>query len=253
VAFSRRHDEHDEHEAISGLKTFVAVVIRRGVVIHRKRIRSKLCRMEMHAHVPKVGATVAHWLIEGVFIVASVLLAFGVGEFREHRANRELAGRALSHLKAEVEHNRSVLEPYSKLHAQWANALGTTVPSSGRPSGIDAYLAARPALPAGAKAEFPTDLRRGAWDAALSTGVLRLMDYDLVAAFSQIYEAQSFCNHTTNRVVTAVTSTTAFDPAGGGLAIRQLTVDLNSLAFAEKLLADLYDQHLPAIRAAASD
>jgi hypothetical protein len=39
VTFSRRHDEH---EAILGLNTFVAVVIRRAVVIDRKRIRSRL-------------------------------------------------------------------------------------------------------------------------------------------------------------------------------------------------------------------
>ena len=49
-----------------------------------------MCAMEIHAHVPKPGNTVLHWLVEGLFIVISVLLAFGVAQFRESRAEREL-------------------------------------------------------------------------------------------------------------------------------------------------------------------
>ena len=51
--------------------------------------------MEIHAHVPKLGKTPVHWLLEGLFIVVSVLLAFAVGEFREARTNRELTARVL--------------------------------------------------------------------------------------------------------------------------------------------------------------
>jgi hypothetical protein len=29
--------------------------------------------MEMHAHVPKMGRTLGHWLLEGFFIVISAL------------------------------------------------------------------------------------------------------------------------------------------------------------------------------------
>jgi hypothetical protein len=51
VAFSRRHDNTTKHAAILGLKTFVAVVIRRGVVIDRKRIRSKQESSECHEYL----------------------------------------------------------------------------------------------------------------------------------------------------------------------------------------------------------
>jgi len=49
--------------------------------------------MEMHAHVPKMGRTLGHWLVEGAFIVISVALGFCVMQVREERQNRELATR----------------------------------------------------------------------------------------------------------------------------------------------------------------
>jgi hypothetical protein len=58
--------------------------------------------MEMHAHVPKMGRTVGHWLVEGLFIVISVALGFWVTQVREERQNRELAARVLKGLEAEV-------------------------------------------------------------------------------------------------------------------------------------------------------
>jgi len=56
--------------------------------------------MEMHAHVPKMGRTLGHWLLEGLFIVTSVALGFWVTQFREERQNRELATRILKGLEA---------------------------------------------------------------------------------------------------------------------------------------------------------
>jgi hypothetical protein len=41
--------------------------------------------MELHAHVPKIGKTSGHWLLEGVFIVISVALGFWVAQVREER------------------------------------------------------------------------------------------------------------------------------------------------------------------------
>ena len=41
--------------------------------------------MEMHAHVPKIGKTIGHWLLEGLFIVMSVALGFWVTQVREER------------------------------------------------------------------------------------------------------------------------------------------------------------------------
>jgi hypothetical protein len=36
--------------------------------------------VEIHAHVPKIGKSAGHWLLEGLFIAISVLLGFGVAQ-----------------------------------------------------------------------------------------------------------------------------------------------------------------------------
>ena len=110
--------------------------------------------MEIPAHVPKVGKTPVHWLLEGLFIVLSVGLAFGVGQYRESRADHELAARVLKSLQAEVEHNLAILEPLQPIHRKWADVLAKadrTVQHRARvgPALAGAFIAA-----AGAGAEF---------------------------------------------------------------------------------------------------
>jgi hypothetical protein len=50
-------------------------------------------------------------------------------------------------------------------------------------------LTTRPHLPPKIRTNVPL-FRRAAWDTALSTGALRLMDYDLAAGLSEIYGMQ---------------------------------------------------------------
>jgi hypothetical protein len=49
-----------------------------------------------------VRRTRPHWLLEGSFIVISVALGFGVAQYSDYRADRQLAARALASLQAEV-------------------------------------------------------------------------------------------------------------------------------------------------------
>ena len=75
--------------------------------------------MEMHAHVPKTGQTLGHWLLEGLFIVISVALGFWVTQVREERQSRELAARVLKGLEAEVQHNLATLTPFIDIQQKW--------------------------------------------------------------------------------------------------------------------------------------
>jgi hypothetical protein len=83
----------------------------------------------------------------------SVGLAFGVAEFRERRANRELVARVLISLQAEVEHNLAEIEPYLSVHRTWADSLDKADTSNAGQCGLDLYLALRPALPKSGVAE----------------------------------------------------------------------------------------------------
>lgn len=139
--------------------------------------------------IPKVGKTAWHWALEALMILVSVGLAFGVAEYRESRANHELATRVLRSLQDEVEHNLATLEQWSDLKAKFRDALQHADTSDSTRNGLDVYVAVRPPLPPGATFDVPF-VRRGAWDAALSTGALRLIDYSVVAGLSDIYRCR---------------------------------------------------------------
>ena len=106
-------------------------------------------------------------------------------------------------------------------------------------------------MPAGAKLDTPV-VRRGAWDAALSTGALRLIDYDVVAALSDICQTQDLFSGERTRFAAAMHAMSAFEPAARVATVRLASAELSEIAYAEKLLIDLYRQHVPAIRAAAA-
>jgi hypothetical protein len=56
--------------------------------------------MEIHAHVPKMGKTPSHWLLEAIFIVASVGLGFALAGYRESRAEQALVREVLINVHA---------------------------------------------------------------------------------------------------------------------------------------------------------
>jgi hypothetical protein len=207
--------------------------------------------VELHAHVPKLGKTTTHWLLEGVFIVISVMLGFGVAQYRESRANRELAARVLKGIQEEVEHNLAALEPFVPIHKTWMDKLDKIDPSDNSKTGLDVFFATRPQLPPDAKSSFAF-LRRSAWDTAVSGGTLRLIDYDLAAALSEIYLTQEIAQGNVGRLVNGpFSSATTFDPASKAASVRLLWLTMADIESSEEGLVELYKKHLPAIRAAA--
>lgn len=194
-----------------------------------------------------------HWLLEGLFIVVSVALGFAVAEYGDRRDERELAGRVLASLAAEVEHNRSLLAPVVPVHGQWVQALADAKSSSPDQSALDVWFATRPPLPPGTMAPFPL-LRRSAWDVAVSGGALRLIDYELASALSEIYRMQEIATDNVDRLAKGpLASVATYDPSARAPSVRLLWLTLADIQAAETMLLDLYDKHLPAIRAAARE
>ena len=189
------------------------------------------------------GRAPMHWLLEGIFIVVSVLLGFSLTEFGQYRSERELAARMLTSVRTEVEYNRALLSRFVPIHRTWQAALAAEDPSSGTGSAVDVLLARRPTLPA----EFTTNvpvLRRAAWDTALSTGALRLIDYDLAAGLSEIYGMQDYAGATFPKLFS---DPSFFDPTVRSATITLSQTIMRELVFAEETLLGLYEKHLPAI------
>lgn len=213
--------------------------------------------METHAHVPKMGRTLGHWLLEGAFIVISVALGFWVTQVREDRQNRELAARVLRGLEAEVQYNLSTLEPFADIQDRWLEAMTTLGDAKDRRTGFPVcptsstacgvFFATRPDL-GNVKTSFPL-FRHAAWDTAVSTGSLRLLDYDLVAALSEIYQMQEMFRGNMDKV--GESSSDWFDPGARDAAVRKLYMAMVELQYDERqILLPLYRKHLPLISTA---
>src|SRR5215471_5076725 len=214
--------------------------------------------METHAHVPKIGRTLGHWLLEGLFIIISVALGFWVAQVREERQNRELAARVLKGLEAEAQYNLSILEPFADIQDKWLDTMAKLGDAEDRRTGFPicptsatacgVFFATRPDL-GNLKSSFPL-FRRAAWDTALSTGALRLIDYDLVAGLSEIYQMQDL--YRGNLEKAGIASTDWFDPNAREAAVRKLHMAMVEIQYDEReLLLPLYRKYLPLIAAAA--
>jgi hypothetical protein len=206
---------------------------------------------QTEARVSRLGRSARHWLFEGILIVVSVLLGFGLTEFREAQAERELTGRVLNGIRAEIEYNLSVLEPFVPMHTQWLQALAKVDTSQGNQTGLDVWFATRPPLPLDGTSPFPS-LRRSAWDAAVAGGALRLIDYDLAAALADVYGMQEQATTDVQRLATGALSTPAiYEATSRPASVRLLWLTLADIQSAEALLLSRYRQHLPAVTSAA--
>ena len=203
--------------------------------------------MEAHEPTAKVAKRFAPWLVEGVFILISVLLGFAAAQYGEDRADRALARRALAGLQTELEYNLTQVEPFVAFHRSHIGALSKVAAADGDDSGYQVFLRSRPELPTGARADVPL-VRSAAWDAAVSSGALRLLDYDLIASLSEVYQMQDHLGEAVGRIPTSLPA--FFDPRERASSIQLALAALNEMAWAEESLVALYRKHLPTVGAA---
>ncbi len=194
------------------------------------------------------GRKPLRWLLEGTFIVVSVLLGFSLTEYGEYRRERALAARVIASIQAEMEHNHATLELFVPIHRTWQEALAQQDPAQGTGSAIDVLFATRPPLPSGMQSNVPLP-RHAAWDTALSTGALRLIDYDLAAGLSEIYAMQEYATGTFTK---PFAEPAFFDAASRSATIRLTQTMMRELLVSEERLLELYDNYLPVIRASSA-
>lgn len=191
------------------------------------------------------GREQSRWLREGFLIVLSVALGFAFAQFGQYREDRQLSARIISNVQAELADNLNSLQPLVTLHRIWLDSLSKADTTRRNQSGLDVWFSTRPPLPADVKSAFPF-LSHSAWNAAVSGGALRLIDYDLAADLSAIYRMQEVVNANINRLAQgALSSAATFDPNSRGPSVRLLWLTLADIESAERALLELYQKHLP--------
>jgi hypothetical protein len=189
------------------------------------------------------------WLAEGVLVLASVLIGFAVSEFGQYRDERGLADSVLQGVRAEVEVNEAALAVLEPQHRAWLAAMTLADLSPANRSAVEILVDSRPAD----SATIGVPLKRAAWQMAISSGALRLLDYEVASALSEIYSFQDLMTENHNRIVsTTLYSTPAFERSSGDAALRMLRGVMSEIAGNEKALLDIYRKHLPLLRRATS-
>jgi hypothetical protein len=199
------------------------------------------------APIPSGQKTISHWLFEGIFIVVSVVLGFTISQFGDYRNERQLSRQMLESIRSEVEYNRKALEPYVPFHRAWRDQLTKADSRSVVTNGLDFFFSARPPMPPDMRQNVPF-LRHAAWDAATSTGALRLIDYDLAAGLSEIYSLQGYAATT---FASLFGQSAFYDPDAGVATARLAQTAMTEMTWTEETLLELYDKQLPALRTAS--
>ena len=89
---------------------------------------------------------------------------------------------------------------------------------------------------------------------AISSGALRLLDYEVASSLSAIYSYQDLMTESHNRMVGGTFYTTAaFERPPTDAALQMLRGVMSEIAGNEKGLLDLYRDHLPVLKRAAAD
>jgi hypothetical protein len=190
----------------------------------------------------------SRFLYEAIVILGSVTLGFAASEFGQYRDERGLARSVLQGVRDEVEQNEATLTTLLAKHREWEKAIAKAGPASGNQSAIQILVDARPSD--GAPIGVP--LKRAAWQMAISSGALRLLDHEVGAALSEIYSYQDLMTDHHNRFVSGTLYTPAvFERNAGDAILRMLRAVLSEVAGNEEGLLEIYRKHLPLLRRAA--
>jgi hypothetical protein len=185
--------------------------------------------------------------MEAILIVVSVALGFMVNEWRQSVADRDLAARVIRNVRAEIEHNLATIAPQVKRHQAIIKTLSSTTGRDGQ-AAWDVLLDSLPDRQGFGLAPP----RQAAWDAAVSSGAFRLIDYDLAAVISEIYVSQDrIYGSLADRVTGTIYTIEMFDPAARSRALPVLRWVLVEMEGNERYVLELYEKHLPTLRAAS--
>jgi hypothetical protein len=181
-------------------------------------------------------------LFESALIVFSVLLGFALTEWRASVADRELASRVLTDVVAEVEQNLATLNGQIAQHRQMIESLRAVDAAATDASGWDIAISAM----SGGPGAVP--MRQAAWQATVSSGALRLMDYDISAALSDIYTTQIDVYGDVAGPATHLFIPESFRPDARSETVQLFLWSMIILEGQERYLKAVYEEHLPTLR-----
>jgi hypothetical protein len=185
-------------------------------------------------------------VFESALVVLSIVLGFTVSEWRQASADRDLATRMLRNVRTEIEHNLARIEARLPRHQKMIAGIASADVSDSRMSAWDVIFAKLKEHGGGLDVAV---LPEAAWDAAVSTGALRLIEYDIAAALSEIYGGQALLMRAVDHLFDSY-QPAIFEAGKQREGVQMFHWLLIEIEGSERAVRDLYRKHLPKIQAA---
>lgn len=175
---------------------------------------------------------------EGALIVLSVVLALAVDSLREQRALDAVRDDALRRIRVELTANLDAVRSALPYHDSVLSTTATLLAEPGELAGVPALAIAQRAAPRGIR---PPELSRTAWDAAIASDAVALLDLETAALVASVYGQQRNGVETTVlRLTDRIFTTESFDEELGVRQMRLLDAMLGEIRAQEASLADAY-------------
>ena len=150
--------------------------------------------MEVHAPEGHI-LSVKQFVVQLLLVVAGILIALGIDQFKDHVRHNRLAEQVRNNLRVEIARNRQRLnanvDNETKLRAVLQTLLDNQQQVVRDPEAArKQILAVEPSFGV---------LESTAWDTALATQAIGYMDYSEVAPYGNVYEGQRLFNDLENR------------------------------------------------------
>ncbi len=187
-------------------------------------------------------AWLAEVTVQSVMIVLSILLALWVDQFKQRRAEQELAVASLSNFSKEIQQNEARLDDILPYHKGVRKMLTGLAASHGINTPVEFENTV------GLEGLRPPFLLATAWQTAVATGALTHIDYETVSALSLTYTLQDRFREESRSGIQSVLQASNFQPGHAEAAIRSAGIYLNDVVTSEEELRATYAQAAALLR-----
>jgi len=173
-------------------------------------------------------------LFESALITVSILLALGLDEWREGRQDQETVEVAMSNFLREIRQNKARVDDAAPFSRGLRDVLRQRYQDSGISSTtefidiLDSYNT--------------VVLQSTAWETALATGSVTIMDYELVSALSLTYSLQNRYQATARDGLAALIQPQTLTSEQVNVAVYNAVHYLDSVTTMETELSVVYDE-----------
>jgi hypothetical protein len=196
------------------------------------------------AVVPWIASKLPETVLQCVLIVISIVLALGVEEWKDARKERALKLQSLGTFERELQANRLELDQSVAYHASLHDLLAH-LDSTGELRTPEEFYGTL-----GVQGFQPGSLRATAWQTAMATGVLRLLNYPTVDALSITYGLQADHERKSEQRLPDFLRTGTAPPGSTRSMVRSATRYMSDETQEEQKLLATYDSALAKISAA---